>query len=185
MWLRNNLLLVFIVWFAVTLAIGFVFGSDGKRINSEVKLSTLESSELYFRNVRANSYYLRGRSPEGVAIYELKSFEIDSNYNTLTPLIVDNWRQNLAYLQLEPNFDAENYWLIFENGQQVDSLFESFPKRVQQFELALRILNAIEAGEEIYLSKENETRIPLFSSEKRKKRFLIVLRDYFRLVNVM
>ena len=166
------------------IVIGIVFGSDGRKLPTEPMLQTLESSELYFRNVRSNSYYLRSKTPEDVDIYELKSFETDSANRTLTPLIVNNWRHNLAYIQLEPNFEAESYSLIFKSENQTDTLTESFPERVEQFEMAIRIYNAIEHEEQVYLMVENES-VPLFPSEDRKKRFRIVLRDYFRLVNVI
>jgi hypothetical protein len=175
---------MFSIWFALMIALGFVFGSEGKALSEEVKLSTLESAELYFKNVRSNSYYMRNGTPEEVDIYELKSFDIDSSTVSLTPLIVNNWRHNLAYIQLEPNFEADHYSLIFKSQTETDSLQEDFPQRVQQFELAIRIYNAIEADQEIFLSIEGK-QYPLFSGGDRKKRFRIVLRDYFRLVNVI
>lgn len=166
------------------IAFSFVFGSKGKKLPLEPKLSTIESAELYFRNLRSSSYYLLTGTPEDVDIYELKAFEKDSSLQTLMPLIVNNWRHNLAYIQLEPNFEVSEYSLVFESEGKRDTLLEDSPQRVEQFQLAVRIYNAIELDEEIYLLFEGK-QTPLFQSEDRKKRFRTVLRDYFRLVNVI
>ncbi|MFZ6052622.1 hypothetical protein [Halocola ammonii] len=184
MWFQKNLFGIFIGWFVIMIALSFVLGSDGKKLPTEPVLQTLESSELYFRNIRSNSYYLRTGTPKDVDIYQLKSFEVDSSSRTLVPLIVNNWRHNLAYIQLEPNFESDSYSLIFKSENETDTLTESFPQRVEQFRLAIRIYNAIELEQDVFLLVDGELQ-PLFHGEERKKRFGIVLKDYFRLVNVL
>lgn len=96
---------VFILLFAL-------FGPQGKKINlKEIEFTTTNSSELYFKNIRAYFYDKEEKEDAKFFLYRINSREKDSSQLKLHFLLVHNWLLNECYLIAEPrNIDFEIEW---------------------------------------------------------------------------
>lgn len=180
--MKNKLAKWFALW-ALIMIVGLtlfaVFGPQGKKIDlKEIGFDTSQSTELYFKNVRAYFYDREIDSASSFNIYRINSRNRDGVSDIQIGLL-HNWRMSQCYVLLE----SEKYDL---NGEEVflvksDSTISlSLPSNSElHYRFAATLFESLSAEQEFELRVGDK---PLELSESQKTSLKQSLKDYFKLV---
>lgn len=166
----------------LTVGLSIVF-SDGKKINlTEVRMSTTQSSKLYFKNIRSFFYDKEHRKDAQFDLYRIDTREKVSHKNKLNFVLVDNWLQGECYIIAESgivdtNIDTLSIQWILEEDTGLLQLgnkdsFNNYIFAAQLFEL-------LEQKAALTLLTSSDS---LSFLEAEKKLLKKTLSDYFKLV---
>lgn len=176
------LLLLFLIFFACETP-----PTDASRQPDEI-FRTTDPSRLYFKNMRA--YYYQEDTKPGTKMdtYTLKKFNSADSRPILTPIIVNNWLQDEAYLFLEKNAHpslAGNSLYFRSLGSVTNETLEFeltiFDKQ-SQYDLASFLHTHIRAGHTLEVSTDHQEWYSIFNDKKDRGYFLQTMDDYYRLI---
>lgn len=155
-----------------------------KRANPEaLRFGTTDDAEIFFRNLRQTDYDFEYNEAANFRVYRHEDWPDSATYPLLTPAIVHNWRQSMAYLLLEPNDQLpENtitiYWT--KNGAQQGTYSFSYGSKEEHLAFAGKLYESLLDGHRLFLIRENDT-LPYLSKTEEREAFRITLLDYYRL----
>lgn len=143
-----------------------------------------ENEEIYFKNIRSYYYDFEHREDANFYIYRLKERAKDSLTATLQFAIVNNWRNDEAYILTElPCFQCAESGLVFQNSNSSDTLFPQLFNAEQHWDLAVKTYEQLTQNKPILMVNQQQNATPLFNNEIERKQALRVLKDYFKLTN--
>ena len=159
-----------------------------KKVDPEnSKFETLDSSELFFKNMRQYYYDVEEKREAGLEIFRLQD-RLDDNKQPLINLsIIFNWRVDKAYVFVEPNQffkDSTEFTVVWQDSITQDQGEFYFVKgnREAHFKFSAQVYNSILDEQKLYYKRENEL-FPLLDTEIERDVFRVTMFDFFRLVN--
>lgn len=184
---NKNLKWFFLGWFVVMIFLALWTFPEHKPLRS-IDLHPFhvqENEEIYFKNIRSFYYDFEHREDANFHIYRLKERAKDSLHPTLQFAIVNNWRNDEAYILTElPCINCAKGGLIFPTATTVDTLFPQLFNAEQHWELAVKTYEQLTQDQPILLlTQEKQTAVQLFTNEEERLQTLRVLKDYFKLTS--
>ncbi|MFA0961805.1 hypothetical protein AB9P05_08350 [Roseivirga sp. BDSF3-8] len=165
-------------------------GDKDKRVSRDnVRFTTSDASELFFKNVRQTSYEKQGLAGSNVEIFRLEDRSSDTDHAVMYPAIALNWAHDEAYILLETNefLDSEDSlvvnWLDPDADNSGKYIFSGGNKE-DNFRSAVDIYTSIQDGHEFTIMVQGEP-MPLFSDKEEREVFRKTMLDYFRLVDLI
>lgn len=147
----------------------------------EISFHTNSSSEIYFHNMRSYYYQINEREKAPFILYRLKR----GGSGKLSFMIIENRLADEAYVYAEWN-DA----ILGLNDPSIDFGVESLTesdllefRNEDHFRFAAKCYRNLLLAQPIVLMDEKDSLSPLFYSKADEKNALMVLEDYFQLVN--
>lgn len=184
---KHTLFKAFAIWFLGMIALAY-FTYPGYRAVplTEPNFHTLESNDLYFKNIRSFYYFQKTDSASDFELYQLKS--LANNYPNLpiTPILIRNWRFDESYLHFQTDtalFANDSVWIYFEDNQQLTDSSLVFPvNSFGQYATAVKLWNKVNQGTKVYAWVHPKKKQYLFAEQNEQKHLLTILKDYFKLV---
>jgi hypothetical protein len=147
--------------------------------------TTTEDSKLFFKNMRQSYYELEEHAPTKRHIYRLDDRVTEAERPILNLMIVHDWRNDRAYLMLEPNAQFPNPHLMkLKWTSAADSGTYSYKQgnMPAQFAFATQLYNSLLKEHKLYLQTPTGEQ-PLFAEEAEREAFRVTMVDYYRLIN--
>lgn len=113
-----------------------------------------------------------------IEYYQLKNLELSKTRPHLVPTIANDWMNDAAYISLKP-INVSN-GSILQIGEAKLELSDSLALATQTA-VALRIKETLEKRQDVDLVNPSKDITTLFTSEKERANFLVVIQDYLRL----
>lgn len=152
-------------------------------VKVDKRFQTTAPSLLYFKNIRSSYYTNTQDASTRIDYYQLRKWGNGNKYPIIYPIIVNDWMNDAAYIQLKPN----NFLIFSKDSFQIsiDAQKRKYLLNTESLEistdLAIEIREALQKGKEISINLQNES-IPLFENKLDKSNFVTSLNDYLRLV---
>lgn len=143
----KNLLL-----FVVLIPLAFACNPDKEtRVDANApQFETTQQSMLFFKNVRSMSYDLEDNQRAGMFIYRFKDRQTDTMQAAVNVALMNNWRNELAYVFIEPTpaLNAQyqdTLQIVWQDSLGTQSGEYSFAKgnRDAHFNFATQVYNSI------------------------------------------
>ena len=147
--------------------------------NLEKKKISVIVTSRFFKNIRKSSYITEERDDQGLTIYRLEELAEQKDYPFLDVSIVHNWRNDNAFVMLQPNINMLSGHSIII-GKDTLSLEQA--NMTQQVNLAGKIYNQLIDNGSIWLLDNGRTQEFMAKSEDRQA-IRVCLFDFFRLTN--
>lgn len=143
--------------------------------------TTTDQSELFFRNVRQSSYHIEENAEAGLFLYRHKKWDTGQAF---TPMIVFNWRNDRAYVMIEPEAAHDSIGLIIgsKDGRRLQLTYVQGDMKEQLLFLTA-VYNGIAESSEILVASAGGEH-PVFSSRAQMDIFRIIMYDYYRLTGI-
>lgn len=151
----------------------------------QMKFTTTEDAELFFKNVRRQAYDEQEMSAAKLQVYRHEDRKQQAGYPLLTPALVVNWRFDEAYLLLEPNEEIPNDKpLIIEWKDTLEDKsgryrFE-FGNKEEHLRFAGDLYSSILDGHQLYYLSDSLA-LPFLANRSDRNVFRVSLFDYYRL----
>lgn len=152
-------------------------------IKVDKRFQTTAPSLLFFKNIRSNSYTTTQDANTRIDYYELRKWKNGNKSPVIYPIIVNDWLNDAAYIQLKSN----NFSNLSKDSFQIsiDAQKRKYLLNTKSLEtstdLAIEIGDALQKGKKISLYIENKA-VLLFENKLDKSNFVTSLNDYLRLV---
>jgi len=168
-----------------------LFGCDPdrkKKVDPEKgRYGTLDSSELFFKNMRQYYYDLTPMREAGLEIYRLQDRVADTIKPILNLNIIFNWRTDEAFIYLEPNryfIDSTQFTIHWQDTITNEIGEYTFIKgnRDSHYTFAAKIYNSILDEHKLFYKKEDEL-ISMLDNDLERDVFRVTMFDFLRLVN--
>ncbi|MCC5943676.1 MAG: hypothetical protein JJT94_01975 [Bernardetiaceae bacterium] len=167
-----------------------------KKINPEdVRFRSTYQSRLFFKNTRSLSYNVEELSQLKWEIFRYQDRSLDSTKAIINLAIVNDWKEERAYIIVEPNdfiknkadkLELKNLEILWKDNTLGIQGRIPYPMRApkeEQFEFAARVYNLIVEGRELYICI-GETEYPFLHQKNEAEAFRITLMDFYRLVMI-
>ncbi len=175
----------FFLFFAIMALVMVVNAPAQKSLKSDhLDFLVLESDALYFRNLRQFYYSKTTRNDAQYELFRLKSTS-DADYrNPAQFVIVNNWRNDMAYIML--SIDSA----LMLPDRFVIAATDTFDISAMNMEdqqyLASRVYSSLSDDEASYALVSDQNKIvDVWATKEAKKHLKIVLQDYFKLVGAL
>ena len=149
---------------------------------------TIDSSELYFRNMRKTFYDLEEMKQAGINLFRFSKRMKTNDKPILNICLVENWRTDRAYITLEPNelLAEENpiviHWKDLKTQEEGTYQYKKGNKD-EQYRFATELYTSIQKEHQLTVDiKGKET--PFLDSQEEKEAFRITMFDFYRLVTI-
>lgn len=175
----------FIYWIAAMLVVVVCFSIflPVKEINlEEVDFTTTQSSELYFKNMRAYFYDQSMDEASKFVLYRISSRELSTAKNKLSFLLLSNWLQSECYIMTESgliNLGSDSLQLSYQNADQRGLLSLTESNNYANYIFAAQLYFQLEKNATLKI-KHQQKWITL--TEGEKKSLKKTLNDYFKLI---
>lgn len=148
------------------------------------RFRTTAPSSLYFKNIRSSSYTTTQDPVTRIDYYKLRQWKKQVQSPIIYPIIVHDWMNDAAYIQLQPNgFSGLAKDIIqlkiVDKPHRLDLSKNDFAAST---DLAIQIQNAIVADEIISIRTTDSTSLILLEDRLEKNNFLTTLKDFLKLV---
>lgn len=165
-------------------------GKTKKVRSDQVKFSTSDASELFFKNVRQIYYDKSTLEAAKLDVYRSKDRIISAIDPLLNLAIVINWRYDEAYLLVEPNEPLQELdtikilWKDTVNQQQGYYTYAGGSKE-DQFNFVARLYQGLQREQKFYLIDMDGGQTKFMADHKSREVFRKTVFDYFRLVDLL
>jgi hypothetical protein len=162
------------------LALALLFPPKKTEVDLEgVHFSTANSSKMYFKNVRSYYYRIQEDKQSGFVLYRHKGFSYPENTDGMRLMIVENWREDEAYLFFEFSDDESAFFLKVATSDSLMPLNQVNTTLLYQSGKAL--YQAASKGQSHEVFSEFGISLPLPTERRYQRALQATLEDYFRL----
>ncbi|QSE98031.1 hypothetical protein [Fulvivirga lutea] len=144
-------------------------------------------TQLFFKNVRQSYYDLEENKAANFNVFRLSKRVQSVDRPLLNLAIVINYRQDEAYLLLEPSMDLAELPITiiaeYDSIQTRKEITLAEQNRESTLHFAADLYESILAGGTFYI-RSDSTDIPILTSQQEREAFRITVSDYFRLTRV-
>lgn len=178
-----------IAFVLIILGLSLLFAPRPHPVNlKDVSFATTSSSELYFKNLRSYYYNIFPEEKFPFILYRYKRRNRDTNDPHIQFMIIENTRNDEAYVFAELSGGLKQYdsieVLISNKPPEKASLYRpSDLNNEGQYLLAAEVFENLLTDRPVFLMNGRDTLSTLFKSDVERKNAAIVLEDYFKLVN--
>ena len=159
-----------------------------KQVNQQkLRFKTTDDAELFFKNVRQLYYEVQDMDAAGMRIYRKKDRYTGNEHPTLNLAIVHSWRNDEAYVILEPNEAMQHADTLVFQWQATDSTmgtlrYAQAGREVQQ-QLATSLYDHIVQNATITFNG-SEGPVPFPHNYAEAETFRVTMFDYLRLIGM-
>ncbi len=159
-----------------------------KVASEQVKFTTSDASELFFRNVRQLYYDKTVMEEAKLDVYRIKERSEAESQPIVNLAIAVNWRFDEAYLLVEPNpffQHIDTIQVIWQDTvRQEDGIFYFMNgNKEAHFEFASQLYNSLLGAQQLFIIN-NQERFPLLQNDDEREAFRKTMVDYYRLVDL-
>lgn len=153
------------------------------------RFSTSDPSELFFKNIRQNSYDKEELAAGKMIVNRMIGRSLVNDYPVINLAIVINWRYDESYILIEPNEYFETpttinvAWENSKDGSRGQYLYEEGNKE-SQFLLATNIYTSLLRGDKLFIKKD-DVLTPFLVNSAEREIFRKTMLDYYRLVDLV
>ncbi len=158
---------------------------------STPQFETTQQSMLFFKNVRGMYYDLEDNKRAGMLIYRFKDRQMDTTQAAVNVALMNNWRNELAYVFIEPTPALKSQYqdtlrIVWQDtlGTQAGTYRFAKGNREAHFGFATQLYNSILDGHKLTFMDTSGVEKPLFESEEFREAFRITMIDYYRIVKI-
>ncbi|MDN4165779.1 hypothetical protein QWY31_09710 [Cytophagales bacterium LB-30] len=151
---------------------------------SEMSFATRDDTELFFKNVRQIFYEREVMQAAKLEIYRMKGRSQSAEYPLLDVAIVINWREDEAYINLQPQAFLENedpLYLFVGDSLNLQTHSLNYRSKEDYRAFAQAVYQAILDNKAMRVKVQNDT-LPYLDKEEDREVFRKTLVDYYRLV---
>ena len=146
---------------------------DAEVTAEEINFKTTDSSELFFKNVRKSEYTLEERKEAGLELYSQEDLLLRNQFK---PVIIINWRSDMAFFYLQQENNSDSIYTLSIDGEPI--VFNPQNQR-NHAEFSRQLYNAILTKKEVSINNES-----FFESTEQINAFRRMFFDYLRLVDI-
>jgi hypothetical protein len=148
-----------------------------------IRTTTTDASELFFKNVRQSDYALEENKEAKMNSFQLKDWP-DSSLCTVKVIL--NWYTDNAYLMfaLNPPLNPEKGFTLMSTSEQgeIKTFFQPGNIRTQ-IELCATLYNHIKKNDQLQIRQGDET-YPFLEKPEEREAFRITVFDFLRLAEM-
>ncbi len=179
----------FLLFVLIILQLNFACSGSGGEKVSKKKFTTTPPSTLYFKNMRSSNYEQKQQPNTRVDLYEFRKLELPKSDPILYPVIASNWMEDKAYILIQKNEYERGfaspltvYWQKEnENGKMVLGT----PDFEEQHRFCMELNRMIKGSYQLEIENQAKERIEIFTDQKQRSQFAVVMRDYLKLTEQM
>ncbi len=146
-------------------------------------------SHLFFKNLRVTDYLQRNRAGSKADLYYPQEMMEQPDQPGLVPYIVDDWMNDQAFVFFEllpaDTSYASPVQLVWEGTEGVDSFTVRSPTPQQYYELSQILYRELPGSTRFFLVDKAQVRVPIWGDDLSRKKVLMTLRDYYKLIDEM
>lgn len=142
--------------------------------SEELRFVTTDASEIYFKNVRQSDYQIEERPEAGMNLFSLDDLNLS---NEMKPVIIVNWRADMAFFYFQQDSSREGSYLDLKIGTETYTYDLSNQK--SHAELARVMYNSILSELPVMVAD-----MPIFQKPEQRESFRRMYFDYLRLVDI-
>jgi len=158
-----------------------------KEFTGERQFRTTEPSRLYFNNIRSSNYY-QEQQTNRTDVYRFRKFSNTANPPLLSPVIVNNWLEDEAYILFEKNeFDpgfSDTLTVKWTSSSDSGFYHLPLPNWENQYQFAGQLYESLQKNHELSIKTSAKKFIPLLENKSNQQHFRTVINDYYRLTEV-
>lgn len=156
----------------------------------QVRFTTSDASELFFKNVRQLHYDKNTMDAAKLDIYRNKDRDTSRVDPVLNLAIAVNWRYDEAYLLLEPNDplqDLDTIKILWKDTVRQQQGYYTFGggSKEDQFNFAAQLYQGLQNEQRFFLISPEGEPVLFMSDRKSREAFRKTAFDYFRLVDLL
>lgn len=165
-------------------------GDQEKRVSREnVRFTTSDASELFFKNVRQTAYDKQGLAGSDIEIFRLKDRPTDEDHPVVNLAIALNWMHDQAYVVVETNdyLGDEDSVVVKWNDPSGDAdgrYIYAGGSKEDNFRWAVDLYTSIQDNHELSIMVDGEEE-PLMNEEGDREAYRKTMLDYLRLVDLV
>ena len=155
----------------------------------DIDFMTNDASELFFKNVRQSYYDKQEIKAAGMDIFRMSDRNKEADYPLIHLAIAYNWRNDQAFLMVEPNGQITNpeaFELRSVNPLRQDTavIQYSMGNMKDQVAFAHRLFQALSAEEQL-LWQDGQALVPIFDKLDDREVLRKTMLDYYKLVGLL
>ena len=181
--MSSKLVQIFAGAMVVLIFLMFATQPEHKPLKSSVLgFKVLESDALFFKNLRQFYYDKEFHEDAGYELFRHPDQKpLDSHEPRL--VILNNWLMDEAYIMFE-NKDGSSIHAKLRVKNEVDEIVYDLQgaNAVQQQEIAAGMYYSLADAQSSFLIYKDDTWVPIWDSESKRKIIKGILKDYFKLV---
>jgi len=159
-----------------------------KEFTGKEQFRTTEPSRIYFNNMRSSYYYREQQPNTRIDLYRFRKFANATDRPLLSPIIVNNWMEDEAYIFIRKNEFEQGFsdTLTVKWESPADSGYYYLPlaNKENQYQFAGQLYESLQKRHRLLVKNQAQKFVPLFDDYNDKQQFRTVLKDYYRLTEV-
>lgn len=168
-------------------------GSVEKLVEKEIDpekpaFQIFADTKIYFKNTRQLDYDIQSLGNGVMEIYRHKKRSNTEAVPSFTVALAANWRNEEAYLAIEPNSfftHKDTIRLEWQSGDTAQGIYEfCFGSKPEHFKFASQVFLSIKQQHNLFIWYKKQEKIPFLANENEKQAFRKTMIDYYRLVRI-
>lgn len=155
----------------------------------DIDFMTNDATEIFFKNVRQSYYDKQEIAAAGMDVFRMSERNLEADYPLIHLAIAYNWRNDQAFLMVEPNEhinNPEEFELLRVNPAQQDTaiIHYTMGNMKDQVTFAHRIFQALSAEDQL-LFHDGQTSIRIFDKFEDREVLRKTMLDYYKLIGLI
>ena len=154
----------------------------------DIDFKTTDASEIFFKNVRQSYYDKQEIKAAGMDIFRMSDRNIEADYPLIHLAIAYNWRNDQAFLMVEPNdkiINQESFTILGIDGVKNDTLVieYSMGNMKDQVAFAHKLYQSITSDQNLLIQINDEDEV-IFDKFEDREVLRKTMLDYYKLIEV-
>ena len=150
---------------------------------------TNDASEIFFKNVRQSDYDKQEIAAAGMDVFRMSDRNLEANYPLIHLAIAYNWRNDQAFLMVEPNekiHTPEQFelWQVNSSRQDTTAIIYAMGNMKDQVTFAHRLFQAVNAEDELFFY-DGKVPVPIFDKYEDREVLRKTILDYYKLIDLI
>lgn len=155
----------------------------------DIDFMTNDASEIFFKNVRQSYYDKQEIAAAGMDVFRMSDRNLDADYPLIHLAIAYNWRNDQAFLMVEPNAGITNpeefeLWRINTAEEDTAVIRYTMGNMKDQVTFAHRVFQALSAEDQLYFY-DGQAASPIFDKFEDREVLRKTVLDYYKLINLI
>lgn len=155
----------------------------------DIDFMTNDASEIFFKNVRQSYYDKQEIAAAGMDVFRMSARNLEADYPLIHLAIAYNWRNDQAFLMVEPNARITNpeefeLWRINAASQDTAVIRYAMGNMKDQVTFAHHLFQALMAEDQLYFN-DGQVSQPIFDKFNDREVLRKTILDYYKLINLI
>jgi hypothetical protein len=169
-------------------------GSVEKLVEKEIDpekpaFQIFADTKIYFKNTRQLDYDIQSLGNGVMEIYRHKKRSTNTEKPCFTVALATNWRNEEAYVAIEPNSfftHKDTIRLLWQSSDTAqEGVYEfSFGSKPEHFKFASQVFLSIKQQHKLFITNKQQEKTPFLENDNEKQAFRKTMIDYYRLVRI-